>query len=1231
MPTHYEILEVSKDATAYDIKEAYKRLALQYHPDKNHDADAPEHFKDVVAAFKILSNDEKRKLYDKNLVRTVQGMSFTTVGEKEEISHSSTALAINHTYHFVKTAEAAMLTEDELVDMAKKSVSVAMEILGSSVLFAKLNTNSLTRMAKNNKQVAQKIFKTYKFSEFTDYFLMSLAEDWEICESIFETKSLYNILNGYNLNVLINKHGKKALNKCLANPDLASIYNAYLDLKSYKKNSKKVVEDIDAFKKNIAISRINEYRLERIAKKNNFVAKALDITIPEKKSSSSVQPKNKNSKPVSPDDAYTYAKKSLKNCLEVFADEDLLKLACAFDGVELYDLSHKYGDKIKDCISQKPALQNKLESYLLLKEFKKDQCSSDKLYEVYGCSKITLSVLETLCNENEDLAIAVLKIADRIFSGILRIIDIAMKSEERANALVSNLQLYETLGNFGKLRLALEYKNPCLVYLKRFDVNQISGENLLMMANIHGNEVMDAILSNEVLRQRLYAYKLIKRVEKQKRIILEDKSSDDIQDLDNDELYYSMGLSYLNSDSKHRDEICASYFYKAALLGHELSFHELIKLAHKIDKDYYFKIAELYYDLTHTFSNQDKAVNWYQKSAKSGELKAVVKLCEILKMTIQNNRSDIILFTDPNYLIIADYLKNHTLESEQRNRLLRLMIECGDELGDSEISLSYYELLADITPHELFSYAHLKMDVIYKQQCDAIKNQSNTKTDEEIAEELNLPEYLSSRLNVSLIPLIKVVNLLQDDEMKSIIIIKLLTELASTHLVSKDIARLVLQDYQLSKMLPENALFDICKAQPEILRDKDSSYVAVNSIKNPDYLYALGWLCNTNTSQKLHVCSYLFWFKAAEQGHRLAVALVTYLSFPAPLQNDHPLIKLLEIKKYEQGALSLEDEDIGQCFTEEKYNEVISSLIFYLCEPKTFNINSTPLHCQAVIGNSDAFKNALDTHNQQLTQYDSTRRTPLNLLIDYQFKNIIFELTESSKNHPAKLERLLTALIYLMKDTNDFDAVTLIKEVCLHLEKNNSNISNHIIKAALLTCVQVNAVDMASLLLDRIAVEKQIEVIQSVRNQFSFSQQKSGLFVKHISSDMNNLFCKKISVATEKWNLFLDSFIHNIESYPEKSGCFTLAINNSSKNQLLTSLYLITKSLASHINQNSISHSVAKVLVNFVTTNKLNTHRINEFLKARISVNSSLAEIKNIIEDRVFEAKNRKNSIAHAL
>lgn len=61
---YYEVLGVSRTAPQEEIKDAYRKLAMQYHPDRNKSPDAEEKFKQISEAYAVLSDDEKRKQYD---------------------------------------------------------------------------------------------------------------------------------------------------------------------------------------------------------------------------------------------------------------------------------------------------------------------------------------------------------------------------------------------------------------------------------------------------------------------------------------------------------------------------------------------------------------------------------------------------------------------------------------------------------------------------------------------------------------------------------------------------------------------------------------------------------------------------------------------------------------------------------------------------------------------------------------------------------------------------------------------------------------------------------------------------------------------------------------------------------------------------------------------------------------------------------------------------------------
>jgi len=61
---YYEVIGVSKSASLNEIKSQYRKLALKFHPDRNKTADSAEHFKEISEAYAVLSDNDKKKLYD---------------------------------------------------------------------------------------------------------------------------------------------------------------------------------------------------------------------------------------------------------------------------------------------------------------------------------------------------------------------------------------------------------------------------------------------------------------------------------------------------------------------------------------------------------------------------------------------------------------------------------------------------------------------------------------------------------------------------------------------------------------------------------------------------------------------------------------------------------------------------------------------------------------------------------------------------------------------------------------------------------------------------------------------------------------------------------------------------------------------------------------------------------------------------------------------------------------
>lgn len=81
---HYDTLKINPHATQNEVKSAYYKLTLQYHPDKNKSEHAKQKFQDISDAYEVLGNHEQRKIYDRKMLLRRPTVSTTT---QEPVSH----------------------------------------------------------------------------------------------------------------------------------------------------------------------------------------------------------------------------------------------------------------------------------------------------------------------------------------------------------------------------------------------------------------------------------------------------------------------------------------------------------------------------------------------------------------------------------------------------------------------------------------------------------------------------------------------------------------------------------------------------------------------------------------------------------------------------------------------------------------------------------------------------------------------------------------------------------------------------------------------------------------------------------------------------------------------------------------------------------------------------------------------------------------------------------------
>ena len=63
---YYDVLGVTKTSSHYEVKQQYRKLALKFHPDRNQSSEAGEHFKEISEAYAVISDPEKKQVYDQH-------------------------------------------------------------------------------------------------------------------------------------------------------------------------------------------------------------------------------------------------------------------------------------------------------------------------------------------------------------------------------------------------------------------------------------------------------------------------------------------------------------------------------------------------------------------------------------------------------------------------------------------------------------------------------------------------------------------------------------------------------------------------------------------------------------------------------------------------------------------------------------------------------------------------------------------------------------------------------------------------------------------------------------------------------------------------------------------------------------------------------------------------------------------------------------------------------------
>ncbi|MGL4363650.1 MAG: DnaJ domain-containing protein [Bacteroidales bacterium] len=113
MKDYYSVLEIEFGVDILNVKKAYRRLALKYHPDKNKEPYASEKFIEITEAYEVLSNDVEKRQYD-NLYSKYFDLKKQGVGRQKGVKDEKTQAWSN--YGRKKAEEYASMRYDDFVD-----------------------------------------------------------------------------------------------------------------------------------------------------------------------------------------------------------------------------------------------------------------------------------------------------------------------------------------------------------------------------------------------------------------------------------------------------------------------------------------------------------------------------------------------------------------------------------------------------------------------------------------------------------------------------------------------------------------------------------------------------------------------------------------------------------------------------------------------------------------------------------------------------------------------------------------------------------------------------------------------------------------------------------------------------------------------------------------------------------------------------------------------------------